>query len=93
VLLFLIDGQIDGAGKVIVTAAKAEDGVRLSIANFGPGIPAGKHQVILERFAGAPGFGLGISFALAVADWHVARPVLSCNTPGLRATLQFPKAG
>jgi hypothetical protein len=76
-----------------LTAAKAEDGVFLSIADSGPGIPAGKHKVILERFAwldtaeGAPGFGLGFSFA---ADWHGARLVSSGNMPA-RGRLSEPQ--
>ena len=40
--------------------------------------------------AGKQGFGLGLSFASAVAEWHGAHLELSDNEPGLRATLRFP---
>ena len=83
-------------GKVVITAAQTADGVSLTISDSGPGIPADKRTAILDRFvrldsaAGKQGFGLGLSFVAAVAEWHGARLELSDNKPGLRATLRFP---
>ena len=70
----------------------------LTISDSGPGIPEDKRTAILDRFvrlesaAGKQGFGLGLNFAAAVAEWHGARLELSDNKPGLRATLRFPAA-
>jgi signal transduction histidine kinase len=86
-------------GKVVIAVAQTPEGVALTIADNGPGIPEGKQAAILERFvrlestAGKPGFGLGLGFVLAVAEWHEAQLTLSSNSPGLRATLFFPAHG
>src|SRR5262249_60781820 len=80
-------GEQNGGG----AAAPAEDGAR--------GIPPEKQTAILDRFvrleeaAGKEGFGLGLSFVAAVAEWHGSRLELADNRPGLRATLYFPAAG
>jgi signal transduction histidine kinase len=85
-------------GKVTVTAVKAGDGVSLTVADNGPGIPAAMRTAILDRFvrldaaAGKQGFGLGLSLVSAVAEWHGARLELADNAPGLRASLLFPAA-
>ncbi len=83
-------------GKVVIEAAQSAGRVSLTIADDGPGIPVDKRTAILDRFArldsaaGKQGFGLGLSFVAAVAEWHGARLELSDNKPGLRATLEFP---
>lgn len=82
-------------GTVAIAAVQTTEGARLTISDEGPGIPADKRIAILDRFvrldsaAGKQGFGLGLSFAAAVAEWHGARLELSDNQPGLRATLRF----
>ncbi|MGO8952894.1 MAG: ATP-binding protein [Rhodomicrobium sp.] len=83
-------------GKVVITAAQNASGTSLTVADNGPGIPEGKRTAMLDRFVrldsetGKQGFGLGLSFAAAVAEWHGARLELTDNLPGLRATLLFP---
>ena len=83
-------------GTVVITAARTVEGASLTVGDSGPGIPADKRTAILDRFvrldsaAGKQGFGLGLSFVAAVAEWHGARLELSDNKPGLRATLRFP---
>jgi signal transduction histidine kinase len=83
-------------GTVVITAARTAEGASLTVSDSGPGIPADKRTAILDRFvrldsaAGKQGFGLGLSFVAAVAEWHGARLELSDNKPGLRATLRFP---
>ncbi|MGO9171553.1 MAG: ATP-binding protein [Rhodomicrobium sp.] len=85
-------------GKVIITAAQNARGTSLAVADNGPGIPEGKRTAMLDRFVrldsetGKQGFGLGLSFAAAVAEWHGARLELADNRPGVRATLLFPAA-
>ena len=83
-------------GKVVIAAAQTAYGTSLTIADNGPGISADKRTAILDRFVrldlavGKQGFGLGLSFVAAVAEWHGARLELSDNKPGLPTTLQFP---
>jgi signal transduction histidine kinase len=85
-------------GTVVIAVAEGADGASLTVADSGPGIPKEKRTAILDRFvrlesaAGKQGFGLGLSFAAAVAEWHGARLELEDNMPGLRATLHFSAA-
>jgi signal transduction histidine kinase len=84
---------------VLIAAEPGAGGPSVTVADNGPGIPPGKRAAILDRFvrleeaAGKEGFGLGLSFVAAVAEWHGARLELAENGPGLRATLYFPAAG
>ena len=95
----LLDNAIKYSSKgatVVIEADQTPDGVSLNISDSGPGIPANKRAAMLDRFvrldstAGKQGFGLGLSFVAAVAEWHGTRLELSDNEPGLRATLRFP---
>lgn len=94
----LLDNAIKyspSGGKVIITATQEASTVTLTIADRGPGIPADKRATILDRFVrlgtshDKHGFGLGLSFAAAVAEWHGARLELSDNAPGLCVALVF----
>jgi signal transduction histidine kinase len=95
----LLDNAIKyspAGGHVVIAASQTSLGVTLSIADKGPGVPADKRAAILERFArleetaAKPGYGVGLSFVLAVAEWHGARLTLADNNPGLLASLSFP---
>jgi signal transduction histidine kinase len=83
--------------KAVIAVTQNSDGASLIVADNGPGIPATKRTAILDRFvrldttAGKEGFGLGLSFVSAVAEWHGARLELTDNMPGLRAALFFPR--
>jgi signal transduction histidine kinase len=83
-------------GRVVISAASIPGGACLTVADNGPGIPKDKRTAILDRFvrldsaAGKQGFGLGLSFAAAVAEWHGAHLELADNLPGLRVSLRFP---
>jgi len=82
--------------KVTVSAAIGRQGVSLTVADRGSGIPAEKRAIIFDRFvrleehSGKDGFGLGLNFVAAVAERHGARLELEDNGPGVRATLFFP---
>jgi signal transduction histidine kinase len=84
---------------VLIAAEQSADGPSVTVADNGPGIPPEMRTAILDPFvrleeaAGKEGFGLGLSFVAAVAEWHGARLELADNGPGLRATLYFPAAG
>jgi signal transduction histidine kinase len=84
-------------GKVQIGARPGADGVELSVADSGPGIPAPDRARVVERFVrleasrNSPGTGLGLSLVAAVAHFHNAVLDLEDNVPsGLKATLRFP---
>lgn len=81
--------------EIRVGIAAVPGGVRLSIADGGPGIPVGeRHKVLrrlyrMERSRTTPGNGLGLALVAAVAETHGARLWLGDNDPGLIVTLDF----
>jgi signal transduction histidine kinase len=97
----LVDNAIKytpAGGKVRIRAVITPDGVDLSVADSGPGIPEADRSRVTERFVrleasrNSPGTGLGLSLVAAVAHFHNAELVLEDNTPtGLKAVLRFPK--
>jgi signal transduction histidine kinase len=66
------------------------------VADRGPGIPEAERGRVLERFVrletarSRPGFGLGLSLAVAVARLHGGTLLLEDNGPGLRVVLALP---
>jgi len=97
----LVDNAIKytpAGGKVRIRIAVTSDGVELSVADTGPGIPAADRPRVTERFVrleasrNSPGTGLGLSLVAAVAHFHNAELMLEDNAPtGLKAVLRFPK--
>lgn len=96
----LIDNAIKytpAGGKISVSVAAKPQGVELTVADTGPGIPAPDRERVLQRFVrleksrNSPGTGLGLSLVDAVARLHEARLTLSDNGPGLRAAVLFPR--
>ncbi|MEP3331718.1 HAMP domain-containing sensor histidine kinase [Sedimentitalea sp.] len=71
------------------------DGVVLSVADTGPGIPDGETENVLQRLYRldrsrmTPGSGLGLNFVSVVARLHGANLVLRDNVPGLRIDITF----
>jgi signal transduction histidine kinase len=97
----LLDNAIKYAprsGPLVVRASRADGEARLTVADRGPGIPAGRRQQALERFGRleesrtTPGSGLGLSLVRAVADLHGGTVTLDDARPGLAVTLAFPSA-
>jgi signal transduction histidine kinase len=83
-------------GEVRVTARRQGEDILIEVADRGPGVPAQDRERVLGRFVRleesrtAPGFGLGLSLAAAVAHLHGGRLRLDDNAPGLRVTLALP---
>ncbi len=97
----LIDNAIKytpSGGHILVSAAQTPSGADLTVADSGPGIPQEDRVRVLDRFVrletsrNSPGTGLGLSLVAAVARLHDARLTLADNTPGLKATISFPRA-
>jgi signal transduction histidine kinase len=67
----------------------------VSVADDGPGIPAGEYAHVFKRFYRlersryAPGNGLGLSLVAAIARLHAARIEMLDNAPGLKLRLWF----
>jgi signal transduction histidine kinase len=84
-------------GGVITLAADAgPDGLRITVADQGPGIPEADRARATERFfrgehaRSTPGSGLGLALVQAVASLHGGSLTLEDNRPGLRAVLLLP---
>ena len=71
-------------------------GLRISVADRGPGIPESELTRATERFyrgeqaRNTPGFGLGLTLVRAVAMLHGGSLLLDDAAPGLRAVLVIP---
>ncbi len=96
----LVDNAIKytpAGGHVTVRPASSFQGVEVSVADSGPGIPAEERPRVVERFVrleasrNSPGTGLGLALVQAVAHFHNAELILEDNAPGLRAILRFPR--
>jgi signal transduction histidine kinase len=97
----LLDNAIkfspDGAA-VELTLAADKGGLRIEVADRGPGIPEADRGRATERFfrgeqaRSTPGSGLGLALVQAVATLHGGTLALADNAPGLRATLTIPAA-
>jgi len=82
-------------GGVIRLAATAEpgQGIHVTVADQGPGIPDADRARATQRFfrgesaRSTPGSGLGLSLVQAVATLHGGVLLLEDNGPGLRATM------
>ena len=85
-------------GQVSITVAQPPEGIVLSVADSGPGIPPEDRPRVVERFVrleasrSSPGTGLGLALVSAVAHFHGTQLQLEDNRPGLKAVLAFPRA-
>ena len=107
-LFNLIDNAIkyapdpDGGGRIVVRLDRRDDGIALSVADSGPGIPKDKHDEVVRRFVrldesrSKPGTGLGLSLVEAVMELHHGRLELgdasgeNTGLTGLVVTMIFP---
>ncbi|HEX4569772.1 MAG TPA: HAMP domain-containing sensor histidine kinase [Dongiaceae bacterium] len=103
----LIDNAVKysaGGSRIQVEVAAQPVGASISVADYGPGIPAAERGHVLERFVRldasrtTPGSGLGLSLVAAIARQHGASLELTdtqagASRPGLTAILRFPSAG
>jgi signal transduction histidine kinase len=95
----LIDNALKftpAGGRVQITAQADGGRLVLTVADNGPGIPAGDRVRAVEPFVrlsdtpSREGAGLGLSLAAAVARLHGGSLRLEDNQPGLLVTLDLP---
>jgi signal transduction histidine kinase len=98
----LIDNAVKygGGERIIVEVTSEAAAATVSITDFGPGIPVGERDHVLERFVRldtsrtTPGSGLGLSLVAAIARQHGATLELTearpgHERPGLKVVLRF----
>jgi signal transduction histidine kinase len=95
-----LHGSVNGArAEVVVRAQRDGDRIMLTVADGGPGIAEADRGRAVERFVrleqsrSAPGSGLGLSLAAAVARLHGGELKLEDNQPGLRSVITLPRVG
>jgi signal transduction histidine kinase len=82
--------------KIEVTALAVNGQAEIAVADHGDGIAVADRERALRRFVrleasrSAPGSGLGLSLAAAVARLHGGSVRLEDNKPGLRVVLALP---
>ena len=84
--------------KITLSAESIAETVVVTVADTGPGVAAGDHDRIVQRFIrleasrSTPGHGLGLNLVSAIARLHGGRLRFAGNHPGLRAILEFPES-
>ncbi|OGA57138.1 MAG: hypothetical protein A3G81_17525 [Betaproteobacteria bacterium RIFCSPLOWO2_12_FULL_65_14] len=103
----LITNLVDNAlryaprdSEVTVKVIRDAAGIRMTVLDAGPGIPAAERESVFERFQRAsgddtPGIGLGLAIAKAIVERHGGRISLEeaqpgRSPPGLAASAVFP---
>ncbi len=92
----------EGAGSVSVKLSRRPDGICLSVADHGPGVPLDRREDVVKRFVrldesrSKPGTGLGLSLVEAIMELHGGTLELSdtepghTERPGLTVSMVFP---
>jgi C4-dicarboxylate-specific signal transduction histidine kinase len=75
---------------IVATAADLPEGVRVSVSDFGPGVPADKVDRLFEPFftSKPDGLGLGLTICRSIVTAHGGRLWLA-NNPDRGATFHF----
>lgn len=79
--------------RIELNAARVHERIEVTVADNGPGVPAGLRDKVMQRFyriessRSTPGNGLGLSLAQAIARLHGSELVLGDHSPGLRVTV------
>lgn len=84
--------------EVTIAVEESADGLGISVADRGPGVPAAEREKVMDRFyrsasvSTVAGSGLGLSLVKAIVEHHGGKLVLTDNAPGLKATLRLPRS-
>ncbi len=82
--------------EIVVRVIPVDKGVRIQVADRGPGIPQDRREEALRRFGrldssrSDEGAGLGLALVQSIAHLHGGQLLLDDNRPGLLTTLQLP---
>jgi signal transduction histidine kinase len=80
--------------RILIEARRTEDGVRIEVADNGPGIASGLRERLFQPFAGttrAGGSGLGLAISRELVQAHGGEIVLLSSGPdGARFGLTIP---
>jgi signal transduction histidine kinase len=95
----LLDNALKYAGRgavIQVGTQELPEGIRLSVQDNGPGVPAQELQRLGTRFhrlerEHTPGHGLGLASVQAVAALHGGHLRFEDAAPGLRAVIELPR--
>lgn len=85
-----------GGTDITLSLRRQDDRAVMSVADSGPGIPAGERDKVfrrlyrLDKSRTTEGSGLGLSLVKAVADLHSAEIAMGDNHPGLTVSIGFP---
>jgi signal transduction histidine kinase len=88
------------AGRMKLTLAEVDGATLLTVSDDGPGIPAGEHERVFERFGrldeartrGTGGTGLGLAITREIIERHGGTiTVDSSDRNGARFIVRFPK--
>ena len=83
--------------RIILSLAQGPAGVAVRVSDNGPGVPAEEHARLFRRLyrreasRTQPGYGLGLSLALAIAELHGASIAILAG-PGMTVEVSFPLA-
>jgi signal transduction histidine kinase len=78
-----------------VAVSLVPDGIELTVADNGPGIPEGERARVFERFVRleqsrtTPGSGLGLTLVKSICALHGGSIGLRNSEPGLQVTMRF----
>jgi len=84
--------------RISLSLDDGKEGVRLTVADDGPGIAAEERERVLARFyradgsRGTNGNGLGMSIVNSISTLHGITLRIADNAPGLRIDFAFPAA-
>ncbi|MDQ1619053.1 MAG: hypothetical protein QOE19_1622 [Actinomycetota bacterium] len=103
VLVNLLDNAIRHAppgGRVAVTAEPTAQGIRLSVTDDGPGIPAAERERVFERFARTDaarassngGSGLGLSITRWLVELHGGSVHVADTAQGCTVVVDLPRS-
>ncbi|MDP8985137.1 MAG: two-component system sensor histidine kinase KdpD [Pseudomonadota bacterium] len=80
--------------RVSLSAEVAEGELRVSVADDGPGLPAGKEEAVFQKFtrgnreSATPGVGLGLAICRAIVESHQGK-IIAINRPEGGVTFSF----